>query len=271
MLLNGRISDKSFKRWGCAKWFIKSLLKKFTLTLGQSPENMRRLAALGSPAVECVGNIKYAAPPAPYDIKELERLLSEIGNRPCWTGASTHANEEEKMATLHLALKDTWSNFLTICVPRHPTRADDIEKMFIKKGLTVSRRSRKEPITEKTDVYLADTIGEMGLLYRLAPVVFVGGSLIPFGGQNMLEPMSLKRAVVIGPYAFNFREIVQSAKETQGLIEVPDVEGLTAAVRDLLHSPNKQHEIGERAYEMATSEMAVLDRLIECLFSRGII
>ncbi|MBQ3696230.1 MAG: 3-deoxy-D-manno-octulosonic acid transferase [Alphaproteobacteria bacterium] len=271
VLLNGRISDKSFKRWQRAKWFIKPMLQNFTLTLGQSLENANRLQALGSPAIDCVGNIKYAAPPSPYDETELKKLLSEIGDRPCWCGASTHDNEEEKMAFVHLQIKEKFENLLTICVPRHPHRADSIEKMFIKKGLKVSRRSRGEAITPETDIYLADTIGEMGLLYRLAPVVFVGGSLIPFGGQNMLEPMSLSRAVVIGPYAFNFKEIVQSGKEMQALIEVPDEQALAATVQELLSSPVKQKELAETAYRTATSEMAVLSRLHECLKVRGII
>lgn len=271
VLLNGRISDRSFERWQKAKWFIEPLLQKFTLTLGQSPENARRLQVLGSPMIDCVGNIKYAAPPSPYDEKELSTLLAQIGNRPCWCGASTHDNEEEKMANVHLQLKENFTDLLTICVPRHPNRADAIEKMFKKKGLVVARRSRKEAITSETDVYLADTIGEMGLLYRLAPVVFVGGSLIPFGGQNMLEPMSLSRAVIIGPYAFNFKEIVQSAKETLALLEVPDEHALASAVRELLSSPVKRQELADNAHRTATSEMAVLSRLCDCLKQRGII
>ena len=271
VLLNGRISDKSFERWQKAKWFIQPLLKNFTLTLGQSPENARRLQVLGSPMIDCVGNIKYAAPPSPYDEKELMKLLSQIGDRPCWCGASTHHNEEEKMAAVHQKIKEIFPNLLTICVPRHPHRADDIEKMFVKNGLKVSRRSRGENIDLDTNVYLADTIGEMGLLYRLAPVVFVGGSLIPFGGQNMLEPMSLSRAVIIGPYAFNFKEIVQSAKEMGALIEVPDEQGLAAAVQELLSNPIKRKELSDLGHQTATSEMGVLTRLYECLKEKGII
>ena len=271
VLLNGRISDKSFQRWQKHIWFIKPLLQNFVLTLGQSEENARRLAVLGSPAIDCVGNIKYAAPPSPYNPQELTRLLSAIGERPCWCGASTHDNEEEKMAKVHLQIKKVFDNLLTICVPRHPHRADAIEKMFVKHNLTVARRSRGEEITPTTDIYLADTIGEMGLLYRLAPVVFVGGSLIPFGGQNMLEPMSLSRAVLIGPHAFNFKEIVHSAKEMQALLEVQDENELAATVQLLLTSAAKREELSQNAHRVATSEMAVLDRVCECLKNRGII
>ena len=271
VLLNGRISDKSFARWQKAKWFIKPLLQNFTLTLGQSLENARRLQVLGSPQIDCVGNIKYAAPPSPFDENELSKLLSQIGDRPCWCGASTHEKKKKKMANVHLKLKESFENILTVCVPRHPNRADVIEKMFEKKGLKVARRSRKESITNETDIYLADTIGEMGLLYRLAPIVFVGGSLIPFGGQNMLEPMNLSRAVVIGPYAFNFKEIVQSAKETSALLEVPDEQTLTATVHELLSSPIKRQELADNGHRTASSEMAVLPRLCDCLKQKGII
>ena len=271
VLLNGRISDKSFARWQKHLWFIKPLLQKFSLTLGQSPENARRLGALGSSAIDCVGNIKYAAPPSPYDMGELDLLRSAIGERPCWCGASTHDNEEEKMATVHEKIKKDFPNLLTICVPRHPHRADAIEKMFIKHGFKVARRSRKEEITPETDIYLADTIGEMGLLYRLAPIVFVGGSLVPFGGQNMLEPMSLSRAVIIGPHAFNFKEIVQSGKESQALLEVQNEEELASTITLLLKDGGRQSALAQNAYRVATSEMAVLDRVYECLKTRGIV
>lgn len=271
VLLNGRISDKSFARWQKHLWFIKALLQNFTLTLGQSPENARRLKVLGSPAIDCVGNIKYAAPPSPYDPKELEKLLAEIGDRPCWCGASTHDNEEERMATVHEKVKPHFDKLLTICVPRHPHRADAIEKMFVKRGFKVARRSRGESITPDIDIYLADTIGEMGLLYRLAPIVFVGGSLIPFGGQNMLEPMSLSRAVIIGPYAFNFKEIVQAAKEMQALLEVKDEDELAVTVQVLMSSSGKRDELSANAHQVATSEMAVLDRVYECLKMKGIV
>lgn len=271
ILLNGRISDHSFDRWQKLPFIIKSMLKNFTLTLGQSPENARRLEVLGSPAVDCVGNIKYAAGIAPFDANELADLKQQIGNRPCWNGASTHDNEEEQMANIHLGLKEHYPTLLTICVPRHPNRADAIEKMCQGKGFTVARRSRKDSITTETDFYIADTIGEMGLLYQLSDIVFVGGSLIPFGGQNMLEPMRLKRATLIGPYAFNFKEIVASAKEHNALIEVANADEMQTKLDYLLGHPDEVAKIGEVAEQLASSEMAVLDRLYELLKNKRIL
>ena len=271
VLLNGRISDRSFARWQKASSVMKSILSLFTLTLGQSPENARRLQVLGSPSVDCIGNIKYAASIAPFDAVELEKLKEQIGLRPAWTGASTHHNEEEQMADVHLKLKQKYPELLTVCVPRHPNRANDIEAMCQKKGLKVARRSRGDMIAPDTDFYLADTIGEMGLLYQLTDIVFVGGSLIPFGGQNMLEPMRLKRATIIGSHAFNFREIVASAKEHNALLEVEDKEELAEKIDMLLSDSNKVVTMGNNAEQVATSEMNVLDRLYDLMRQRGIL
>lgn len=271
VLLNGRISDRSFTRWQKHPSFIKMMLSCFALTLGQSEEDRRRLEVLGSPNTACVGNIKCAAPASPFDPSELAKLKSQIANRPCWCGASTHHNEEEQLADVALNLKSDFPNLLTISVPRHPNRADEIQKMFENKGMKVARRSRGETISDDVQVYLADTIGEMGLLYQLAPIVFVGGSLIDFGGQNMLEPMYWSRVVLVGPYTQNFRAFMALGKEQQALIEVQNKEELAEKVRFYLQNPNAQQEIGMRAHKMAISEMAVLDRLYDLLKERNFV
>ena len=130
VLLNGRISDRSFARWQKHPSFIKMMLSCFALTLGQSEEDRRRLEVLGSPNTACVGNIKCAAPASPFAPSELAKLKSQIANRPCWCGASTHHNEEEQLADVALNLKSDFPNLLTISVPRHANRADEIQKMF---------------------------------------------------------------------------------------------------------------------------------------------
>lgn len=271
ILLNGRISDKSFRRWKKLPFMIKPMLECFSLTLGQSPENEERLKKLGSPATACVGNIKCAAPASPYSKEELKKLKDAIGNRPCWCGASTHNNEEEMMADIHLHLKNDFPNLLTISVPRHPDRADKLQEMFEKKGLKVARRSKGQKIVADTQIYLADTIGEMGLLYQLAPIVFVGGSLIKFGGQNMLEPMYWGKMVFVGPYAFNFRAFMAEGKKQKALREVPNAPALQEQIRYFLMHPEEGKKFGKRAHEMAISEMAVLDRLYSLLSEKGFI
>ncbi len=268
VLLNGRISDKSFKRWQKFSAMIGAIQHLFTLSFGQTKEDARRLKVLGAKDVVSVGNLKFAATQPPFDLKELKSLKKAIGQRPCWCMASTHANEEEMGVEVHTVITKQYADLLTIISPRHPNRGDDIEKMLKKNGLTVARRSRGEDITSKTDVYLADTIGEMGLIYQLSPFVFVGGSLIPFGGQNMLEPMRLHRAVMIGPHAFNFREIVTQAKKNKALVEVGDVKALSKRLLAFLMKPAEAEKMAVRAEKMATSEMNVLDRVYDILHQR---
>jgi len=271
VLLNGRISDRSFARWQRFLCLIKPILNLFTFVFGQTEEDARRLRVLGAKDAVCVGNIKCAAPPAPYSADDLKKLLSAIGNRPCWVGGSTHPDEESQMADVHKNLLKIFPNLLTISAPRHPERREEIKAAFEKRGLKVAVRSKGEKITDDVQVYLADTLGEMGLIYRLAPIVFVGGSLIPFGGQNMLEPMRLARVVIIGPHAFNFRAIVASGKEKGALIEVPDKQVLQKNLQFYLQNPQEAETLAGKAEKLACSEMAVLDRVYQVLESRGIV
>lgn len=268
ILLNGRISDKSFARWQKFPHIIKIIQSLFTLSFGQTIEDARRLKVLGAQDVVSTGNLKFAAVNPPFDAEELKKIHQSIGDRPVWCMASTHDDEETQGADIHLELIKKFPNLLTVFVPRHPNRAENIIQMIQKKGLTVAQRSKHETITEKTNVYLADTIGEMGLLYQIAPIVFVGGSLIKFGGQNMLEPMRLSRMVVIGPHAFNFREIVKTAKEKGALIEVADKSGLKDTVEKFLSNPTAYQQLRQNAHELATSEMNVLDRVWDILHTR---
>lgn len=259
ILLNGRISDKSFRRWSRAKFFIKPLLSCFSFALGQTQEDARRLRVLGAQKASSVGNLKFAATPLPIDEDELVAMRNAIGGRMVWVAGSTHDNEEEQIGDVHVRLKKKYPDLLTILVPRHPHRCDEIEKRLVQKGLVVHRRSRKEDV--HADIYLGDTMGEMGLFYRLAPIVFVGGSLIPFGGQNMLEPMRAGACTIVGPYAFNFREIVQKAKQAEALIEVPDAAALEVTLDVMWHQHTKRQALAEKGQALANSETAVLDRV----------
>ncbi len=268
ILLNGRISDRSFCRWQHFPYIIRSLLQLFTTTFGQSAEDAHRLEVLGAREVLSVGNLKCAAACAPYQPSVLKEMQQQIGHRPCWCAASTHEGEEILVADIHTALKNIYPKLLTIVVPRHPQRGNEVEEIFQGKDLIISRRSRGEKIKATTDIYLADTIGEMGLLYRLAPIVFVGGSLIPFGGQNMLEPMRLARTVLVGPHTFNFREIMRHAKKKGAIIEVKDKMDLCGNLVYLLKHPETRQEMGHLAEQMAVSEMGVLNRVYRALEER---
>lgn len=264
ILLNGRISDRSFERWKKALWFIRSMLSLFTLAFGQTKEDARRLSVLGAKNTICVGNLKFAALPPPVKEKELSEALEAIGHRPVWVAGSTHDDEEVQAAEVHMRLKKTYPALLTIIVPRHPNRAVDIEQKLKAMGLSVHLRSRKENMD--ADIYIGDTIGEMGLFYQLSPLIFVGGSLVPFGGQNMLEPMKFGACTLVGPYAFNFKEIVERADREQALIVVKDKNELAKRLDLYLQDVRAREKVSQKAVALASSETAVLERVYSHLY-----
>ena len=187
VLVNGRLSTSSYTRW--QKWpgLIRPVLGAFSTCLAQDEEQARRFRRLGARDVGMVGDLKAAAAALPVDPPQLEQLARRIKKRPLWLAASTHTGEEEIAAHVHRQVAADHPDLLTIIVPRHPARGDAIHATLAARGLRVARRRRGEPITDQTDVYLADTMGELGLFYRLAGIAFVGGSLVAKGGHNPFE------------------------------------------------------------------------------------
>lgn len=265
ILLNGRVSDRSFSRWLKLRWVIRAVLSQFTLAFGQTGQDARRLKQLGAQDVVNAGNLKFASIPQEPDKTQLKHLQQAIGTRPFWLCSSTHDNEEEQMADVHIQLKQHFPDILTIILPRHPERANAIKKMLIGKKLQVAQRSCHEDIKTDTDIYLADTMGETNLFFALSSLVFIGGSLIPFGGQNILEPMRQKCVTFVGPYTFNFKEIIRRSKEMGALIEVQNKEELLGNLVRFLQQPSLQTDIKNSAVKLATSEQEVLSRIYRIL------
>lgn len=263
ILINGRVSDRSFERWRKFPAFCRELQGLFTKSFGQTDEDARRLRVLGAKDAACVGNLKFAAGDLPYDADEFAKLEKQIANRPCWIAASTHEGEEEQLAFVQNALKT--KNALMILAPRHPKRGDEIEKLLKPAGLSVARRSRGEDIAPDTAVYLADTIGEMGLFYRLAQIAFVGGSLVAFGGQNIIEPARLGKAVVCGKYMMNFKEIVTKAVAAGALTVVEDKKELAQTLDALFENEGILKSKRENARRFALNQADVLNRLTAAL------
>lgn len=263
ILINGRVSDRSFERWRKFPAFCRELQGLFTKSFGQTDEDARRLRVLGAKDAACVGNLKFAAGDLPYDADEFAKLEKQIANRPCWIAASTHEGEEEQLAFVQNALKT--KNALMILAPRHPKRGDEIEKLLKQAGLSVARRSRGEDIAPDTAVYLADTIGEMGLFYRLAQIAFVGGSLVAFGGQNIIEPARLGKAVVCGKYMMNFKEIVAKAVAAGALTVVEDKKELAQTLDALFENEGILKSKRENARRFALNQADVLNRLTAAL------
>ena len=265
VLLNGRVSAESYRGWRRARPLIAELLGCFSLITARTLEDRDRLLALGAGQVASPGDLKAAAPPLGADAAELVRLQAVLADRPLWLAASTHAGEERIAGETQRALKVRIPGLLTLVAPRHPRRAGKIRRELESLGLTVALRSLGEPIAADTDVYLADTIGELGLWCRLAQIVFVGGSLVAHGGQNLLEPAKLDCAILAGPHTANFARLAAEMAEAGALREVGGPAALTAAVAELQAQPAQRQALATAAYRYAEAQAGVLESVMEAL------
>ena len=218
-MINGRISERSFRRWGKAPRFIAALLAEFDVCLARSEADGDRLSALGAPNVLVAGDIKFDAPTLPADRRELAELAGLTSGRQMWIAASTHEGEEMIAAAAHKRLAQVFPDALTLIAPRHPERGEAILRQLEAQGLVCALRSRGEPIGPGTAVYICDTIGELGLFYRLAGVVFVGKSFVAGGGQNPIEPARLASAILHGPMVGNFADAYAALDEAGGALD----------------------------------------------------
>lgn len=263
LLVNGRISNKTFKRWQQFDFICKELLECFDLCLGQSDEDAYRLRVLGAKEAICLGNLKYAGLPLPIDKQSKEDLIKQINKRPLWLISSTHDDEEYRIAKAHKKLKERHKNLLMIIAPRHPNRGKEIAEQLERLDLKVALRSQQEPITKQTDVYIADTIGEMGLWYDLSKITFIGGSLIPHGGQNFIEPSKMRNAVIVGPHMHNFNDAMIRARKADAIIQIETIDELEQIVENLLTNTSLLEAKCSLAYNWAQNETKVLDGIIE--------
>lgn len=263
ILLNGRVSDTSFARWKCLPGLIKRLLSGFVLCLGQTPVDTQRLGALGAPKVAFRGNLKFASPPLPVDDVLLAELTDRLNGRPRWLAASTHEGEEAIAGQVHSALSSEHPKLLTIIVPRHPKRGAAIAQQLENLGLCVARRSICQEIDDKCDIMLADTMGELGLFMRLAPIVFMGKSLAGQGGQNPLEPARLGASVMFGPHMANFQDMAARMCARGAAEHLTDEPALTQAVGRRLADPLLVARTGAAARAFASAEDGVLDAVLE--------
>ncbi len=234
LLINARISEDSFRGWRRAPDMIRDMLACFDLCIAQSLPDVGRLATLGAHNAACVGNLKAAAPPLPADERVLERLLRSIGGRPAWLAAGIDAGEETAVARAHIRLREDVPDLLTIVAPRDTGRGEAISESYRRQRLNVARRSGLEPIRTESEVYVADTIGDMGLFYRLARIVFIGGSLANYGGHNPLEASSLDSAVICGPHMDDHDDLVCELVGKGAVHEIENAQALGDALLALL-------------------------------------
>lgn len=263
ILINGRISNKTFKRWQQFDFICKELLSCFSMCLGQSEEDAYRLRVLGAKETTCLGNLKYAGLPLPVDENNKKEILKQIGDRKLWIASSTHDDEEIRIAKVHKRLKEKYSDLLTIIVPRHPKRGQEIADGIKDLELSTALRSKGEKINKNTDIYIADTIGEVGLWYDIAKIVFIGGSLIPHGGQNFIEPSRVRDAVIVGPHMHNFSDAMSRAKKADAVMQISDTLELQELLEQLFDNDQLLEAKCSLAYNWATSETKVLDSIVD--------
>jgi 3-deoxy-D-manno-octulosonic-acid transferase len=233
-LVNGRLSPRSYRRWHKNRALSRPLFNRFAVVLAQTEKLGRWFRDVGARRVEGVGNLKVDAPPLPVDAVGLALLRQALGQRQRMIASCTHDGEDEIMADAHVVLRASFPDFCTIIAPRHPERGAAIVAMLQARGLKVAQRSKGELPSASTEIYVADTIGELGTLYSLAPVAFLGKSLVGQGGQNPIEAMRFGTAVLTGPATGNFHETYAMLRQEHGVIDVTSAAMLAAAVTKLL-------------------------------------
>jgi 3-deoxy-D-manno-octulosonic-acid transferase len=265
VLINGRMSHRSFPRWRRVSNTISALLGRFDVCLAQSQLDAERFSALGSRNVVTTGNLKLDVPAPPADPAKLERLMAVTRGRPIVVAASTHPGEEELLVAAHRTLVGFFPSLLTVIVPRHADRGEAIARMVAASGQHVALRSHEELPIATTDIYVADTMGELGLFYRLAPIVFMGGSLVEHGGQNPIEAVKLGASIVHGPHVFNFTDVYDALDRAGGARRAETLEALVKQLGQLLADP-KAREASLAASEYVVQQLGgALDRTLAAL------
>ena len=265
ILVNGRVSERSFNRWRIVPSTIGALLRRFDLCLAQSAGHAARYRDLGAPRITTTGNLKLDVPEPPADAAALAALRAAVGDRPTIAAASTHAGEETALIEAHRRLRNTFPRLLTIIVPRHPDRGPGIVEIANAAGLSTTLRSRDAQPDRDDDIYVVDTMGELGLVYRVAPIVFVGGSLASHGGQNPIEPIKLGAAILHGPHVWNFGEIYAALDAAHGADLVADVGKLAVRLGALLKDADQRVALVAAARETVKTLGGALERTLAAL------
>ena len=264
-IVNARMSPRSFRAWRRFAPVARAVLSRPDLFLAQAEGDAERLKNLGARHVRVSGNLKFDAPPPPADETAVTRIRGDIGGRPVLLAASTHPGEEAAMIFAHAEVAKDGGRPLTILAPRHPERGEVLATEIEAAGLSLRRRSKGEHIEGGTAIYLADTIGEMGLWYRVADMAFLGGSMVPRGGQNPIEPAKLMVPVIHGAHVENFRDVYDALRKAGAAKMVADGASLAAIVRLLIREPQERVRLARAAHACVERFTGALERTLEAL------
>ena len=259
VLVNARMSDSSFHRWRQFSGTARDLLQSFSLSLAQTEEQASYLRQLGADPVMYLGNLKFSATQLPVEDTAWNTLAAAVAGRPVWLAASTHPGEEEIAATVHAHLTENWPNLLTIIVPRHPARGGQIAQYLRTQGFSVTQRSCEG--NSLAEIYIGDTLGELGLFYRLAKIAFIGGSMAHHGGHNPLEAAQLNCAVVLGPDMGNFATVTRELLKANGALQASTTDEIVESVSALMHNGTERDRMAAAAADFAIKNADAVERI----------
>lgn len=268
-LVNARLSARSLARYRRLGGLLREVCAGLAAVGAQTPEDAERLAALGVPGarITVTGNLKFDQAPDAAQVAAGERLREAIGSRPVWVAASVREGEEAAVLEAHRAVRARLPEALLVAVPRHPERFEPLARRIAEAGLRCARRSAGAVPAADDAVLLGDTMGELPVFLAAGDVVFVGGSLVPVGGHNPLEPAALGRPVLMGPEVVNVRAIDALLGEAGGRTRVTDAASLAEAVADLLAAPDRRREMGAAAAAVVAAHRGATARTLALIDS----
>jgi 3-deoxy-D-manno-octulosonic-acid transferase len=267
VLANARLSMKSVRRYQRFGALFRNVLSSNTVVAAQSVEDAERFVAIGAQRdrIHVIGNLKFEFEVDPGIVERGLGLRSAWGARPVWIAGSTHAGEEELVLTAHARLQNDVPGALLLLVPRHPERFQAVADLLARRGFRFERRSSNNAVRPETLVLLVDTVGELAMLYGSVDAAFVGGSLVPVGGHNLLEPAAQGIPVITGPYQSNAREIATLLLREGGAVQVADAPELAGVLRELLTNPAERQRVGARGRHVVEVNRGTLTRLLELI------
>ena len=265
-LINARLSERSAHGYARFARFTRETLQQLGGVAAQTEADARRLVGLGAPDVRVCGNIKFDRAPRPEDLELGQRLRAWFGTRPVFLAASTREDEEQPVLdAVELAAVP---NLLTVLVPRHPQRFDLVARLLTERGLSFQRRSAEQPVAAGTKVVLGDSMGELYAYYASCDIAFIGGSLLPLGGQNLLEACAVGRPVLVGPHTFNFEEATHLAISAGAALRVADVRQLGETLAELLVDADRRCRMGEAGLAFMRQHQGATERIVALLEPR---
>ena len=265
IIVNARLSKRSYARWQWTEKMSRSIFGNLDLVIATNPEQAQRFINLGAPCVEVGGNLKRSAAKLALNKKSVVEISKQVGTRKIWLAASTHEGEDLVVIRTQKLLQTQFPDLLTIIVPRHPKRGSSIQRLGEANGLCVSRRTLNEEITLETNIYVADTLGEMSVFFDIAPYVFVAGSLVPVGGHNPIEPAHFNCSIFFGPLMAKNQEIADEMIRSKAALQIDSNGSLAKLLEDLFNDNELATMLSNNAKEYAENGDAILESVFDSI------